>query len=80
MPQTLDTTSSHIILILGRPVLALPRKSECQASTILTTLVYRGPGLNSHHILFLGADKNNNTPTYTMVYTIFQAALLNSVQ
>ena len=26
-----DTTPSHIILILGRPVLALPRKSECQA-------------------------------------------------
>ena len=41
-----DTTSSHIIMILGRPVLALPRKSECQASTILTTLVYRGPGSN----------------------------------
>ena len=29
-----DTTPSHIILTLGRPVLALPRKSECQASTI----------------------------------------------
>ena len=29
-----DTTSSHTILILGRPVLALPCKSECQASTI----------------------------------------------
>ena len=42
-----DTTSSHIILILGRPVLALPRKSECLASTILTTLVYRGPGSNA---------------------------------
>ena len=41
-----DTKSSHIILIRGRPVLALPRKSECQASTILTTLVYRGPGSN----------------------------------
>ena len=41
-----DTTSSHTILILGRPVLALPRKSECQASTILTTLVYHGPGSN----------------------------------
>ena len=26
-----DTTLSHIILTLGRPVLALPRKSECQA-------------------------------------------------
>ena len=26
-----DTTPSHIILTLGRPVLALPRKSECQA-------------------------------------------------
>ena len=26
-----DTTPSHIILILGRPVLALPRTSECQA-------------------------------------------------
>ena len=25
------TTPSHIILTLGRPVLALPRKSECQA-------------------------------------------------
>ena len=41
-----DTISSHIILILGRPVLALPRKSECQVSTILTTLVYHGPGSN----------------------------------
>ena len=27
-----DTTPSHIILTLGRPVLALPRKSECQAA------------------------------------------------
>ena len=26
-----DTTPSHIILTLGWPVLALPRKSECQA-------------------------------------------------
>ena len=26
-----DTTPSHIILTLGRPVLALPRKPECQA-------------------------------------------------
>ena len=26
-----DTTLSHIILTLGRPVLALPRKTECQA-------------------------------------------------
>ena len=26
-----DTTPSHIILTLGRTVLALPRKSECQA-------------------------------------------------
>ena len=26
-----DTTPSHIILTLGRPVLVLPRKSECQA-------------------------------------------------
>ena len=26
-----DTTPSHIILTLGQPVLALPRKSECQA-------------------------------------------------
>ena len=26
-----DTTLSHIILTLGRPVLALPRKSKCQA-------------------------------------------------
>ena len=26
-----DTTHSHIILTLGRPFLALPRKSECQA-------------------------------------------------
>ena len=41
-----DTTSSHIILTLGRPVLALPRKSECQASTILTSLVCHGPGSN----------------------------------
>ena len=30
--------------------------SECQASTILTTLVDRGPGLNSCHLFFLGAD------------------------
>ena len=26
-----DTTPSHIIQTLGQPVLALPRKSECQA-------------------------------------------------
>ena len=26
-----DTTPSYITLTLGRPVLALPRKSECQA-------------------------------------------------
>ena len=25
-----DTTPSHIILALGRPVIALPGKSECQ--------------------------------------------------
>ena len=33
--QTLlpDTTSSHIILTPERPVLALPRKSECQAGS-----------------------------------------------
>ena len=33
--QTLlpDTTSSHIILTPKRPVLALPRKSECQAGS-----------------------------------------------
>ena len=45
-----DTTPSHIILTLGRPVLALPRKSECQARSsyyhFLTTLVCRGPGSN----------------------------------
>ena len=41
-----DTTSSHVILILRRPVLALPHKSEYQASTILITLVYYGPGSN----------------------------------
>ena len=28
-----DTTLSHIILTLGRPVLGLPHKSECQASS-----------------------------------------------
>ena len=28
-----DTTPSHIILTLGRPVLALPCKSECQTSS-----------------------------------------------
>ena len=31
-----DTTPSHIILTLGRPVLALSRKSECQASSSST--------------------------------------------
>ena len=32
MPQTLDMIPHrHIILTLGRPVLALPRKYECQA-------------------------------------------------
>ena len=30
-----DTTPSYIILTLGRPVLALPRKSECQARSSL---------------------------------------------
>ena len=31
-PDTLhNTTQSHIIMVLGRPVLALPHKSECQA-------------------------------------------------
>ena len=28
-----DTTPSHIILTLGRPVLALPHKSECQVTS-----------------------------------------------
>ena len=51
-----DTTSGHIILILGWSVLALPCKSECQASTISTTLVCHGPGLNPCHLLFLGVD------------------------
>ena len=44
-----DTTPSHIILTLGRPVLALPRKSEPseeQLVPFLTTLVCRGPGSN----------------------------------
>ena len=43
-----DTTPRHIILTLGRPVLALPCKSECQARSsqycFLTTLVCHGPG------------------------------------
>ena len=30
-----DTTPSHIILTLGRPILALPYKSECQARSNL---------------------------------------------
>ena len=41
-----DTTLSRIILTLGRPVLALPRKSErqarCSCSNFFTTLVCRG--------------------------------------
>ena len=37
-----DTTLSHIIMTLGRPVLTLSRKSECQAKSILTTLECRG--------------------------------------
>ena len=50
--QTLlpDTTSSHILLTPERPVLVLPRKSECQAVEqlvpLLTTLVCHGLGLN----------------------------------
>ena len=43
-----DITSSHIILTLGRPVLALPRKvwmpREEQLVPFLTTLVCRCPG------------------------------------
>ena len=34
-----DTTPSHITLTLGRPVLALPRMTECQASTIFNDFV-----------------------------------------
>ena len=45
-----DTTPSHIILSLGRPVLALPRKSwvpsEEQLVPFFTTLVCRGLGSN----------------------------------
>ena len=45
-----DTTPSHIILTLGRPDLALPRKSwvpsEEQLVPFLTTLVCRGQGSN----------------------------------
>ena len=45
-----DTTPSHIILILGRPGLALPSKSwvpsEEQLVSFLTTLVYCGLGSN----------------------------------
>ena len=44
-----DTTPSHIILTLGRPVLALPLSLSAKrgaASTIFTTLVCRGPGSN----------------------------------
>ena len=44
-----DTTSSHIILTLCRPVLALPRKSECQArsncSTIFNDFGMSRPGI-----------------------------------
>ena len=43
-----DTTPSHIILALGRPVLALVSLSAKRgaASTISSTLVFRGPGSN----------------------------------
>ena len=44
-----DTTPSHIILTLPRPVLALPCKSDAKrgaACTILKTLVCRDPGSN----------------------------------
>ena len=34
VPDTLHvTTPNHIILTLGQPVLALPRKAECQVSS-----------------------------------------------
>ena len=47
-----DTTPSHIILTLGQPVLALPRKSECQArssysSTIFYDFGMSGPGIET---------------------------------
>ena len=43
-----DTTPSHIILTLGRPVLALPRKSEAKreaASTIFNDFGMSRPGI-----------------------------------
>ena len=44
------TNNIPIILTPERPILALPRKSECQAGEqlvpLLTTLVCRGPGSN----------------------------------
>ena len=43
------TTPNHIILTLGRPVLVLPGSLSAKrgtATTILTTLVCRGPGSN----------------------------------
>ena len=40
IPNTLpDTISSHIILTPERPVLALPRKSECQAGRATSIIV-----------------------------------------
>ena len=43
-----DTIPSHIILTMGRPVLALPHKSECQARKFSAIfLVYRTPGSNT---------------------------------
>ena len=50
-----DTTPSHIILTLGRPVLALPRKSEClyNATRYNTVLVITRPGLGPQIVIFL---------------------------
>ena len=54
-----DTTPSHIILTLGRPVIALPRKSECQARSSLyhfLQLWYVAARDRTRDLPFPGAD------------------------
>ena len=56
VPDTLhDTNPSHIILTLGRTVIALPSKSECHSRSILTTLLVAAHD-PTRDLLFPGGD------------------------
>ena len=74
-----DTTPSHIILTLGRPVLALPHKSECQARSSyyhFLRLWYVAALDRTRDLPFPGADTlptELSGPVMIRIYTVFHS-------